>query len=45
MLKYPSVKTIIIARVGRAGDVRPLSPCFACSEKARELGIKIVSVM
>ena len=45
MLRYPSVKTIIIARVGRAGDVRPLSPCDACWSKANELGIKIVSVL
>jgi hypothetical protein len=40
----PGVKTIIICRVGRSGDILPIEPCEACRRKAEELGIKIISV-
>ena len=40
----PGLKTIIICRVGKGGDVKPIDPCKTCKEKARELGIKIISV-
>lgn len=40
----PGVKTIVICRVGRGGDILPIHPCPVCGEKARELGIKIISV-
>jgi tRNA(Arg) A34 adenosine deaminase TadA len=40
----PAVKTILICRVGRAGDILPIKPCKACAKKAEELGIKIISV-
>jgi len=38
------IKTIIICRIGWGGDIRPIEPCPVCSEKAKELGIKIISV-
>lgn len=40
----PGVKTIIICRVGHGGDVLSIHPCKICSNKARELGIHIISV-
>lgn len=40
----PGVKTIIICRVGRSGDILPIEPCASCRRKAEELGIRIVSV-
>jgi cytidine deaminase len=38
------IKTIIICRVGRGGAILPIEPCSVCAEKAKELGIKIISV-
>lgn len=38
------IKTIIICRVGRGGSILPIEPCSVCSQKAEELGIKIISV-
>jgi tRNA(Arg) A34 adenosine deaminase TadA len=38
------VRTIIICRVGNSGLVLPISPCPMCSAKAKELGIRIISV-
>jgi cytidine deaminase len=40
----PGVKTIVICRVGRSGDILPIEPCEVCQRKADELGIKILSV-
>ena len=40
----PGVKTILICRIGRGGDILPIEPCAACQEKADDLGIRIVSV-
>lgn len=39
------VKTIIICRVGRSGNIRPIDPCEACQKAARKYGVKIMSVM
>jgi cytidine deaminase len=38
------IKTIIICRVGKTGDILPIDPCPTCQKKAQELGIKIYSV-
>lgn len=39
------IKTIVICRVGRSGEVRPIDPCPACQKAAAKYGIKIVSLM
>lgn len=44
MSNHRNIKTIIICRVGKAGDLLPIDPCKACSEKAKDLGIKIKSI-
>jgi cytidine deaminase len=44
MAKRPTVKTIIICRTNREGDIRPIDPCVACKRKADELGIRILTV-
>lgn len=38
------VKTILICRVGKGGDLRPIDPCPACRKAASKLGIKIISI-
>lgn len=40
-----NVKTILICRVGRSGDILPIDPCQACRKAAAKLGVKIVSVL
>lgn len=39
-----NIKTIVICRVGRGGELRPIDPCPACRKAAAKYGIKIVSV-
>lgn len=39
------IKTIVICRVGRGGQLRPIDPCPACQKIAAKYGAKIVSVM
>ena len=39
------IKTIVICRVGRSGELRPIDPCPACKRTADKYGIKIVSLM
>lgn len=39
------IKTILICRVGLAGDILPIDACPTCQKVADKLGIKIVSVM
>lgn len=39
------IKTIIICRVGRSGEVLPIDPCPACLKAAAKYGVDIVSVM
>lgn len=47
MAKYfpMGAKTLIIMRVGNAGDVLPIDPCEQCQKMADKLGVKILSVM
>ena len=43
---YPlGAKTLIIMRIGNAGDVLPIDPCEQCQKMANKLGVKILSVM
>ena len=44
MLMSNSLKTIVICRLGRAGDVRPIHPCQTCARIANKKGIKIVTI-
>ena len=44
MLKRPTTRTILLIRVNNLGTILPLDPCPACASKARELGIKIISI-
>lgn len=45
MARYgQNCRTIFIARVGRSGNLLPISPCKACQKVADKLGVKIVSV-
>lgn len=39
-----NVKTLVICRVGRAGELRPIDPCPACAKVAKKYGVKILSV-
>jgi len=42
MLSAPkSLRTIVIVRVNRKGELMPIDPCPACARKAAELGIQI----
>ena len=46
MEKFPkSVKTILICRVGNSGKFLPIHPCDMCATKAKELGIKIYTLL
>lgn len=46
MQRYGSlIKTILICRVGRKGDILPIDPCKKCLEVADKLGIRIISVL
>jgi cytidine deaminase len=38
------VKTIILCRVGRGGDVLPIEPCDKCQKVLDKLKIKVVSI-
>lgn len=39
------VKTIVICRVGRSGEIRPIDPCPVCQKVAAKYGAKIISLM
>lgn len=39
-----NIKTILICRVGRSGEILPIDPCPACRKAASKYGIKIISV-
>ena len=39
------VKTIVICRIGRSGNLRPINPCKTCIKAAAKYGAKIISVM
>jgi len=40
----PSLRTIVLCRVGRSGEIRPIDPCPSCAAKAKELSIKILTI-
>jgi cytidine deaminase len=44
MKSSKSIRTIIICRINQSGNFLPIEPCSICREKARELGIKILTV-
>ena len=45
ILRNPkSLKTIMICRVGRQGNLLPIQPCASCLTLARKRGVKIISV-
>lgn len=45
MKKYGKrISSILIARVGHSGELRPIEPCRMCSSVAKKLGIRIYSV-
>jgi tRNA(Arg) A34 adenosine deaminase TadA len=39
-----NLHTIIICRISDNGNLKPIDPCSVCAAKAKELGIKIVSI-
>lgn len=40
-----NIKTIVICRIGRSGNILPIDPCPTCRRVAKKLGAKIVSVL
>lgn len=45
MKNHPkSIKTIIICRVGKGGDILPIDPCPVCAKVAKSLNIKIITI-
>ena len=38
------IHTIVICRVGRSGELRPIDPCKACSKLALKYGITIKTI-
>jgi len=43
--RYSSnVKTILICRVGRSGDILPIDPCPRCQKVLNKLGIKVITM-
>ena len=40
----PSLKSIILCRVGREGKLLKIHPCKTCQKKADELGVKIYTI-
>lgn len=43
-LAGPSLKSIVLCRVGARGDLRSIDPCNMCREKAEEIGVKIYTI-
>lgn len=43
--KKKGIVKILLCRVGRSGELRPIKPCCSCSKTAKKLGITIVSIM
>lgn len=39
-----NIARILIARIGRSGENRPIDPCPVCKKIADEMGIKIESI-
>ena len=44
MKEHISLKTILICRVNKQGELLPIDPCIACATKAKELNIKIKTI-
>lgn len=42
--KRKNIKTILICRISRTGNLLPIDPCNRCMKTANKLGIKIVSI-
>lgn len=42
--KRKRIKTILICRVSKTGNLLPIDPCPKCTKLAEKLGIKIISV-
>ena len=40
----PNLKTIILCRINKNGDLRPIHPCETCARKAAEKGVKIIPI-
>ena len=40
----PKIKTILICRVGKAGELRPIDPCIRCKKVLDKMKIKIMTV-
>jgi hypothetical protein len=38
------ISEILIARIGKSGDLRPINPCDRCKKLADKYGIKIRSI-
>lgn len=38
------IHTIIICRIGRSGELRPIDPCPACAKLAKKYNIKIKTI-
>lgn len=45
MAKRKGIKSILICRVGKSGNLRPIDPCPTCAQKAKELNIKLIKLV
>lgn len=41
---HKNIKTIIIMRIGNAGDILPIDPCPSCKALADKYGIQILTI-
>lgn len=39
---YPSVKTILLCRVGAKGNLLPIHPCRSCAKVLEKLNIRVI---
>lgn len=44
MERFSGIKTIIIGRVNKSGELLPIHACKVCSDIAQRMGINIISV-
>ena len=44
LAKRRGIRTILICRISRTGNLLPIDPCDNCRSTAEKLGIKIISV-
>lgn len=42
--KRKGIKTVLICRISRTGNLLPIDPCEKCASIAKKLGIKIISI-